>query len=280
MEKKVLITAILVLAIILVLIVGYFRLTGFAVVNSGTSVTRKIRQISDNPLRINISLDVKSSDFALGISEKIPNGLSIISADNNSVNFSDRIEWLFVPGKNVQLSYVLQSSVNATNFSGTWFSTESEGNITGNSYFIYQKSEIPKKQWASSVTAPSFYNANWKPEFAVGASDSSCSYFKPLTGWSKMAQGATDAITLSYSKPVYATGIEVYHFGYRAIDYGADKVELQKPDGSWDIVWQGTSSACQFNVSFDRKAYLTSKIRITTKSGYWANIDAVKLIGS
>lgn len=278
MKKSALIILVIILAITLVVIVEYFKLTGFAVIDTRTSVIRKISQISDNPLKIGVSLDVKSSDFALGISEEIPEGFNLTSSDNNAVNLGDRIEWLFVPGENVQLSYALESSVNSTNFSGKWFSTENEGDITGDSYFTYQKQEIPKEQWASDASGE-YYNDNWKLEFATEANDAPCSSWKQKTAWCKKTLSGNGAIELKFDKSVYASGLEIYFTGVSQVDFAIEKVELVKNDGSSEIMWQGTNNNCKLKINFTTKNYLARKVRITTKSGYWGCVDAVKLIG-
>ena len=62
--------------------------------------------------------------------------------------------------------------------SASWFS-DFYGKITGKAV----SSELTE-QWASDASGE-YYNDNWKPEFATGASDAPCSSYKQKTAWCK-----------------------------------------------------------------------------------------------
>jgi len=135
------------------------------------------------------------------------------------------------------------------------------------------------EQWASAADASSFYNDAWKSDFAKGANDGSCNTWKSPSAWCKKGVGGADSITLTFANNVYASGLEVYFTGASAADFGLAKVELQKPDSSWEAVWQGTNTNCMLEVAFAQRGYLTNKARITTKSGNWGCVDAARLTG-
>ncbi|MBM3303953.1 MAG: hypothetical protein FJY76_02560, partial [Candidatus Aenigmarchaeota archaeon] len=102
-------------------------------------------------------------------------------------------------------------------------------------------SQSPQSQWASAAAAANYYNDAWKAAFAVGVNDGSCNSWKSPSAWCKKALSSNSAIELGFADSVYATALEIHFTGVSAGDFNIDRVELQKPDGSWEVVWQGTN---------------------------------------
>jgi len=161
---------------------------------------------------------------------------------------------------------------------------------------LFEKKEITGKaisselteQWANEADSGTYYNENWKIEFATGASDGACTFWKAKSAWCKKQLEYSSAephgsLWLGFEKPVYATGVEIYFTGLSKNDFNLDKVELYNLDkASWidsEIIWDGTNTNCKLTIDFAKKEYLTNAVRLGTKSGFWGCIDAVKLIG-
>ena len=139
MRKKETYLILVILAILVAIAIGVFfitRYTGFASVDYETSLARyasDATQRGSNITRVYVRISVNSADSSLGISERIPEGFRVVSFSSGGVLIEDRIEWLFVPGRNTGVFYYLEPVQNIKNlsFSGEWYGDKGEGQISG-----------------------------------------------------------------------------------------------------------------------------------------------------
>jgi|WetSurMetagenome_2_1015567.scaffolds.fasta_scaffold1226356_1 hypothetical protein len=136
MKKSVLIILIVVLAIILLgSFLYYSGMTGFVVSTPSTTITRSLQYtaMTANITKLTVRLAVRSTDSALGISESLPAGFSVVSVNGGGVIKDNAVEWLFVPGKTASITYQIsaKSMVRNVSFSGMWYSQNASGNIIG-----------------------------------------------------------------------------------------------------------------------------------------------------
>jgi hypothetical protein len=137
MKKSLKQTLLIIAAVVIILaalILLYAKFTGFVIASTPTSVSRSVKFVKAvNVTKINVVLAVNSKDSAFGISENIPEGFAATSASSNGIIGESTVEWLFVPGIKTSLTYSLQANsiINQINFTGSWFSMTSQGNMTG-----------------------------------------------------------------------------------------------------------------------------------------------------
>lgn len=136
MVKKSLLILFVIIILIIVVAGIYFypKLTGFAI-STDPSITRtaKFTSSQEGSTKIWVTIRPNSKDSILGISETIPSGFNVTYTSGNAVIKPDKVEWLFISGLRFPVFYQLEtdSKVNEIDFSGNWYTPDSEGNVSG-----------------------------------------------------------------------------------------------------------------------------------------------------
>ncbi len=168
-----------------------------------------------------------------------------------------------------------------------------ENSMMGNGYSDLTKVDddflnLSNSQWASQAVASSSYgsetgNSAWSPLMATGKPDVGF-YGDNGKAWApKNISGNIETLTATFSKAVYATGINIKEsYGSGAII----KVEIGN-DADLQVVWDGndlTRGLNYFKINFEKTKYKVNTVKITFDTSKkspneWAEIDAVQLIG-
>lgn len=140
-------------------------------------------------------------------------------------------------------------------------------------------------QWASSATATSEYpDSRWTAADATGSAgdfrvrDPWILQWTAHSAWCKGSLKGSDSIRLEYDTSVTPSSLSIYFMGPDPDNYDISGVSLRRPDGSWDVVWEGKNDKSILTIDLTDVDYSTSTVRVTTEPGSWGCIDAAELI--
>lgn len=143
------------------------------------------------------------------------------------------------------------------------------------------------EQWVSRVISySSQYDSNSWPASCVEGPPRVYPKYGDIAGaWAQQTKNANEFIEVEFEDKVYIEKIEIYE----TLNAGAVKrIKAKHPNGTWVIVWE-TPQVCLiqnsriFSPDFQKLGFRCNVLRIEvdcTVANSWAEIDAVKIIGS
>jgi len=138
-------------------------------------------------------------------------------------------------------------------------------------------------QWATAATASSHYALpDWSPSRATGAPEITvCA--DDARAWASARGNGVAWLQLEYTKPVYATAINIHQTYGRG---GVSRVTIVDASGNAEIVWEGTDDPAPcpglLAVLVPPTSVKVATVRIDldeSRTGTWNQIDAVELVG-